>query len=45
MYLVRKKYKWIVYDDSGKIVVICTNKKVAIAYAKEIKESNRWIIT
>ena len=34
MYLVQRKYKWIVYGDDGKIVIICTNKNIAIAYAK-----------
>jgi len=45
MYLVQKKSKWVVYDDDGNIVIISTNKIVAIAYAEKIKKGNRWIIT
>lgn len=35
MILVRRKGKWIVYDDDGKVVIICTNKKIAVKFAKE----------
>lgn len=35
MILVRRKSKWIVYDDDGKVVIICTNKKIAVKFAKE----------
>ena len=45
MYLVQRKSKWIVYGDDGKIVIICTNKNVAIEYAKAIEKGNRWITT
>lgn len=35
MILVRRKGKWIVYDDDGKVVIICSNKKIAVKFAKE----------
>jgi hypothetical protein len=35
MRLAQHKNKWIVYDDDGYVVVICTNKRIAIKYAKE----------
>ena len=35
MNLVRRKGKWIVYDDDGKVVIICSNKKIAVKFAKE----------
>lgn len=35
MRLVQHKNKWVVYDDNGYVVVICTNKRIAIKYAKE----------
>jgi hypothetical protein len=34
MQLVQHKNKWIVYDDDGKVVIICTNKRIAMQYAK-----------
>ena len=34
MRLAQHKNKWIVYDDDGYVVVICTNKRIAIKYAK-----------
>jgi len=35
MYLMPYKNKWVVYDDDGYVVVICTNKRIAMKYAKE----------
>jgi hypothetical protein len=35
MRLVQYKNKWVVYDNDGHVVVICTNKHIAIKYAKE----------
>jgi len=34
MQLVQRKYKWIVYGDDGKIIIITSHKAVAIAYAR-----------
>lgn len=35
MILVRRKGKWVVYDDDGKVIIICTNKNIAVKFAKE----------
>ena len=37
---------WGLFQSTqGNIVIISTNKTVAIAYAEKIKKGNRWIIT
>ena len=35
MHLVQHNNKYIVYDDHGRVVIICTNKRIAMNYAKE----------
>lgn len=34
MRLMRRKNKWVVYDDDGKVVIISSNKAVCTQYAK-----------
>jgi len=35
MRLVQRNNKWIVYGDDGYVVIISTNKTIALKYAKE----------
>ena len=32
---MQRKRQWVVYDDDGKVVIISTNKRIAMMYAKE----------
>ncbi len=34
MYLVPYKNKWVVYGDDGKVIIISSDKRVCINYAK-----------
>ena len=35
MKLMQHKNKWIVYGDDDRVIVICSNKLIAVKYAKE----------
>ena len=35
MRLVQYKNKWVVYGDDGYVIIISTNKTIALKYAKE----------
>lgn len=40
MILVERRGKYIVYDKKGKVVIITTDKRVAIACARKINGSS-----
>ena len=35
MQLVRRKNKWVVYDDHDRVVIITHNKRIAMKYVEE----------
>jgi hypothetical protein len=36
--LVERKGNYVVYDKNGKVVIICSEKGIAIAYSRGIKD-------
>jgi len=35
MTIVKRKRKWVVYGDDGKVIIISHNRNIAVKYAKE----------
>ena len=40
MVLMLRKGKYTVYDDDGKVVIICHHKRICKEYAEQIQTSN-----
>ena len=34
VFMLRRKYNYVIYDDSGYVIIISRNKRIAMDYAK-----------
>ena len=32
-----KHHRWVVYDDTGKVVVVCRDRRIAISFASNTR--------